>query len=142
MADLSMVDKVKLFFSTAVSTPFFIAYAFVGLLLIVFMIIDIKKHKKFSKIIYIISGIFLITFFFIKYFNIILKVIDSFIEIVLKALYFPNLGLYVLMLIIMNATFIYHIISIKVYKSSKILTFFFFITNSCFFLEVIWNPEK
>ena len=137
MADLSMVDKVKLFFSTAVSTPFFIAYAFVGLLLIVFMIIDIKKHKKFSKIIYIISGIFLITFFFIKYFNIILKVIDSFIEIVLKALYFPNLGLYVLMLIIMNATFIYHIISNKVYKSSKIITYIVSIIVDFIFIMII-----
>ena len=69
MADLSIVEKIKLLFNTAISTPFFVSYAVVGILLVVFMIIDIKKHRKFSKIIYIISGVFLITFFLIKYFN-------------------------------------------------------------------------
>ena len=82
MADLSIVEKIKLLFNTAISTPFFIIYAIVGILLIIFMIIDIRKHKKFSKFIYIFTGIFLITFFLIKYFNIIIKVIDSFIEII------------------------------------------------------------
>lgn len=122
MADLSIVDKIKLLFNTAISTPFFIAYAVIGILLVVFMIIDIRRKKKFSKIIYIISAVFLITFFFIKYFNIILKVIDSFIEIILKALYFPNLGIYVIMLIITNVTFIYNMISKKTYKSNKIIS--------------------
>ena len=122
MADLSIVDKIKLLFNTAISTPFFIAYAVIGIFLVVFMIIDIRRKKKFSKIIYIISAVFLITFFFIKYFNIILKVIDSFIEIILKALYFPNLGIYVIMLIITNVTFIYNMISKKTYKSNKIIS--------------------
>ena len=122
MADLSIVEKIKLLFNTAISTPFFIFYALVGILLIIFMIIDIKKNKKFSKIIYIISSIFLITFFLIKYFNVIVKIIDSFIEIILKALYFPNLGIYVMMLIIINGTLIYHLISKKVYKSSRIIS--------------------
>ena len=122
MADLSIIQKVKLFFNTAISTPFFILYAVIGILLVVFMIIDLKKKNKFSKIIYIISGLFLISFFFVKYFNIILKVIDSFVEIVLKALYFPNLGIYVVMLIITNGTFIYNLISKKTSTSSKITT--------------------
>ncbi|MBQ9013142.1 MAG: hypothetical protein IJ094_06210 [Bacilli bacterium] len=122
MADLSIVEKIKLFFNTAISTPFFIGYAVIGILLVVFMIFDIRKKKKFSKIIYIVSGIFLISFFFIKYFNIILKVLDSFVEIIMKALYFPNLGIYIVMLIITNGTFIYNLISKKSSKASKITT--------------------
>ena len=137
MADLSIFDKIKLFFNTAVSTPFFIAYAIVGLLLIVFMIADIKKYKKFSKIIYIISGIFLSTFFFVKYFSVILKIVDSFIEIVLKALYFPNLGIYIIMLIIINITFIYHILSKKVYKSSKVIASIITIIVDFIFIMII-----
>lgn len=122
MADLSITQKIKLFFNTAVSTPFFILYAVIGIFLVVFMIFDIKKKKRFSKVIYILSGLFLISFFFIKYFNVILKVIDSFVEIILKALYFPNLGIYVVMLIITNGTFIYNVISKKTSKSAKITT--------------------
>lgn len=121
MADLSIVEKIKLLFNTAISTPFFISYAVIGILLVIFMIIDIRKHKKFSKFIYIISGVFLFTFFLIKYFNIIIKVLDSFIEILLKALYFPNLGIYIIMLIITNVTFLYNMISKKAYKSNKII---------------------
>ena len=122
MADLSITQKIKLFFNTAVSTPFFILYAVIGIFLVVFMIFDIKKKKRFSKVIYILSGLFLISFFFIKYFNVILKVIDSFVEIILKALYFPNLGIYVVMLIITNGTFIYNLISKKTSKSAKGIT--------------------
>ena len=113
MADLSIIQKIKLFFNTAVSTPFFILYAVIGIFLVVFMMFDIKKKKRFSKVIYILSGLFLISFFFIKYFNVILKVIDSFVEIILKALYFPNLGIYVVMLIITNGTFIYNLITLN-----------------------------
>ena len=102
MADLSIVEKIKLLFNTAISTPFFIIYAIVGILLIIFMIIDIRKHKKFSKFIYIFT--------------------DSFIEIIMKALYFPNLGIYVVMLIITNVTFVYSMINRKVYKSNKIIS--------------------
>lgn len=137
MADLSIVEKIKLFFNTAVSTPFFIIYALLGLILIVFMIIDIKKHKRFSKIIYIVSGLFLITFFLIKYFNIIVKVFDSFIEILLKALYFPNLGIYIIMLIIINGSFIYHIINRNVYKSSKIICSVFTVLIDFLFIMIV-----
>lgn len=137
MADLSIVEKIKLLFNTAISTPFFISYALVGILLVVLMILDIKKHKKFSKIIYIISGLFLITFFLIKYFNVFIKVIDSFIEIILKALYFPNLGIYIMMLIIINITFIYHLISKKVYKSSKIIASIIAILIDFIFIMII-----
>lgn len=137
MADLSVVEKIKLFFNTVISTPFFIAYAVVGLFLISLMIIDIKKHKKFSRLIYIVSFIFLLSFFLIKYFNIVLKVVDTFVEIILKALYFPNLGIYVVMLIIINATFIYHMFSKKTYKSSKIVTSIINILIDFIFIMII-----
>ena len=122
MADLSIIQKIKLLFDTAISTPFFITYALTGIIIIIFMIIDIKKQKKFSKFIYIVSGIFLITFFIVKYFNLLLKVIDTFVEILLKALYFPNLGIYIVMLMIVNITFIYNVISKKSTKASKIVS--------------------
>ena len=137
MADLSIVEKIKLFFNTVISTPFFIAYAAFGILLIIFMILDIKKHKKFSKIIYIVSGLFLISFFVIKYFNIIAKIIDTFIEIILKALYFPNLGIYIIMLLITNFTFIYYMISKKTYKSCKIISSIINIIIDFIFIMII-----
>ena len=116
-----MIKKIKLVFDTAISTPFFIVYAIFGLILVGLIIFDIKKDKKISRILYILCTIFLVTFFIIKYFDVIIKVIDSFIEILLKTLYFPNLGIYITMLVITNLTFIFTMISKKSYKTHKII---------------------
>lgn len=122
MADFSIIQKIKLVFDTVISTPFFIFYAIIGMFLVGLIIFDIKKHKKISKIVYILCLVFLVTFFFIKYFNTIIKIFDSFIEIFMKALYFPNLGIYITVLIIINLTFVFIMISKKSYKASKIIT--------------------
>ena len=122
MADFSMIKKIKLVFDTAISTPFFIVYAILGLILVGLIIFDIKKYKKISRILYIVCIIFLATFFIIKYFDVIIKVIDSFVEILLKTLYFPNLGIYITILIITNLTFVFTTISEKSYKIYKIIS--------------------
>ena len=122
MADFSIIKKIKLVFDTAISTPFFIVYAILGLILVGLIIFDIKKYKKISRILYIVCIIFLVTFFIIKYFDVIIKVIDSFVEILLKTLYFPNLGIYITILIITNLTFVFTTISEKSYKIYKIIS--------------------
>ena len=122
MADFSIIKKIKLVFDTAISTPFFIVYAILGLILVGLIIFDIKKYKKISRILYIVCIIFLATFFIIKYFDVIIKVIDSFVEILLKTLYFPNLGIYITILIITNLTFVFTTISKKSYKIYKVIS--------------------
>ena len=122
MADFSIIKKIKLVFDTAISTPFFIVYAILGLILVGLIIFDIKKDKKISRILYIVCIIFLATFFIIKYFDVIIKVIDSFVEILLKTLYFPNLGIYITILIITTLTFVFTTISEKSYKIYKIIS--------------------
>lgn len=117
-----MIKKIKLVFDTAISTPFFIVYAILGLILVGLIIFDIKKYKKISRILYIVCIIFLATFFIIKYFDVIIKVIDSFVEILLKTLYFPNLGIYITILIITNLTFVFTTISKKSYKIYKVIS--------------------
>lgn len=142
MADFSIFQKLRVFFNTVISTPFFIFYAVLGIALISIMIFDIRKHKKFSKIVYITSFIFLFTFFLIKYFNIILKFLDSFIELILNTLYFPNLGLYIGMLIILNITLLLIIISKKISKSSKICTTIISIIVDFIFILIVGIVSK
>lgn len=121
MADFSIIEKIKLLFDTVISTPFFIFYFVFGFAILFLLIVDIKKNKKISKIAYIISLIFLASFFLISYFSTIVKVMDSFIEIIIKALYFPNLGIYITMLLLLNITFIITIISKNSMKFKKIV---------------------
>ena len=122
MADFSVVKKLKLLFDTVISTPFFIFYFVVGLITLYLIIVDIKKNKKISKIGYISSIILLINFFLINYFTTIIKVLDVFVEIILKALYFPNLGIYISMLIIVNFTFLIVLLSKNNKMFKKIIT--------------------
>lgn len=136
MADFSIIQKIKLLFDTVVSTPFFIVYALFGILLVVFIVFDIKKKKKISKIMYILSFLFLLTFFTIKYFSVIIKLLDSFVEIILKALYFPSLGLYILMLIIANLT-LFIVLIRKFFKSYKITTVIFVSLLDFIFVMII-----
>lgn len=122
MADFSVVEKIKLFFDSVISTPFFLCYAIVGILLIILMILDIKKKKKFSKLIYILCLTFLFSFVVIKYFKYIIKIFDTFIEIVIKTLYFPNIAIYLVMLLISNITFLVILFSKKNIRSYKIIS--------------------
>lgn len=122
MADFSIIEKIKLFFDSVISTPFFLCYAIAGIILISLMIIDIKKKKKFSKLIYILCLTFLFSFVVIKYFKYIIKIFDTFIEIVIKTLYFPNIAIYLVMLLISNITFFIILFSKKNIKSYKVIT--------------------
>ena len=122
MADLSIVEKVKLFFETVVSTPFFLIYAILGIVLAIIMIVDIKKHKKISSILYFMVFSFLTTFVLIRYFSVIVNIIDTFIEVIVKALYFPSIGFYITMLLVSNATFLVLFFSKKAKKSYKIVS--------------------
>ena len=121
MADFSIIQKIKLFFDTIVSTSFFMISAIIGLLLLVLMIYSIKKKKKISKIVYIVSLSFLGVFVFVKYFNIIVKFFDTFIEMIINLLYFPSLGLYVTILLVSNLFFVFLFFFKKTYKSYKLV---------------------
>lgn len=122
MADFSIVEKIKLFFDSVISTPFFIVYAIIGILLMVMMILDIRRKKKISKLVYILCLTFLASFVIVKYFEYIIKIIDTFVEIIIQTLYFPNIAIYLVMLLISNITFFVIWFSKKNIKSYKIIS--------------------
>ena len=137
MADFSIIQKIKVLFSTVVSTPFFIFYFLFGLCVLYLIIFDIKKNKKISRIAYIISLAFLFSFFLISYFSTVVQVIDSFVEIIIKALYFPNLGIYITMLLIINITCVALMISKKSIKFKKIVSIIATLLVDLFFIMII-----
>lgn len=137
MADFSIIQKLKLALNAAVSTPFFIIYAVFGLILVFLIIFDLKKHKKISKIIYIVSLIFLFTFFTIKYFSVLVKILDSVVEIFVKTIFFPSLGIYIAMLIMTNITMILVILSRNRHKIEKTITVIISILINILFVIII-----
>lgn len=116
MADFSIIQKIKLFFETVVSIPFFLFYSFSGIFLLIIMIINIRKKRKLNRILYFLSLLFFLSFVVIKYFDVIVNVFDTFIGNVVKAVYFPSFGLYITLLIISNILFVFSFFS-KTFKN-------------------------
>lgn len=136
MANYSFFDKIVILFKTIISKPFFFLSAVIGLILAILMIIDIVKRKKIRKRYYIAAWFFIFLFIVTKYMNVIPILVDNLINQVFLTLYFPSIGVYMLLLIIVNIGFIYTLIK-NINKSYKILTGIISIILDLLFILII-----
>lgn len=121
MANISFVDKIKILFNTIFSNPFLSLSAVLGIILAVLMIIDIIKHKKIRRKYYIAAWFFIFLFIIVRYYKVFPLLVDNLINQVFMTLYFPNIGVYMMLLIIINISFIYCLAK-NIHKSYKVLT--------------------
>lgn len=136
MANFSFIDKIKILFNTILSTPFFSLSALIGIILAILMIIDIIKHKKIRKRYYIAAWFFIFIFIITKYSKVIPTLLDNLINQIFMALYFPSIGVYMFLLIIINIGFIYSLIK-NIHKSYKILSGIISIIMDLLFILII-----
>ena len=102
MLKLTFFDKLKILFELVLSSPFFI-FLFIFSLLALCILLDLKdKNKKKMKI--SIVGIYIIVLLamIIKYHTEVFSVIDYFVNNIFILFYFPNLAIYVAMMIFTN----------------------------------------
>ena len=121
MANISFVDKIKILFNTIFSNPFLSLSAVLGIILAVLMIIDIIKHKKIRRKYYIAAWFFIFLFIIVRYYKVFPLLVDNLINQVFMTLYFPNIGVYMMLLIVINISFIYCLAK-NIHKSYKVLT--------------------
>lgn len=121
MANISFVDKIKILFNTIFSNPFLSLSAVIGIILAVLMIIDIIKHKKIRRKYYIAAWFLIFLFIIVRYYKVFPLLVDNLINQVFMTLYFPNVGVYMMLLIIINISFIYCLAK-NIHKSYKVLT--------------------
>ena len=108
MTNYSVFDKFKILFKTILSNPFFSVSAIFGIILAVLMVLDIVKRKKISKRYYVAAWFFIFIFIATKYMKVIPKLIDNLINQIFMTLYFPSIGVYMFLLIVINVGFIYN----------------------------------
>lgn len=123
MDNLSLIEKIKILMNMVVSSPLFLSCFSVAIFLLIVYIICIKKDKQINKWIFISIWIILLLLLLINYFNIILIVIDNLFDALFMALYFPNLYVYLSILIITNTAFICSLIKKNIKKAYKITNF-------------------
>ena len=121
MEDVSFIDKLSILSDMILSSPLFII--FVTIFEIGLVIFLLFKRKKFKINKWVVIGIWIVILLFliIFYNKVFLNLLDNFINYIFNALYFPNLAVYSIILIVSNIFFIMAILNKKIDKSHKII---------------------
>ena len=123
MNDFSLVEKLEILMNIIATSPLFLFCTMMSIAVLILFIICIKKDKKINKWIFISIWALLILVLIIKYNSIFINIIDSLFDSIFMVLYFPNITVYIIILLIINASFLYSLISRKVSKINKIINF-------------------
>ena len=123
MEYVSLIDKFKTLMNIIISSPLFLFCSMMGVAVLIYYIISIKKDPKINKWIFISIWLVLAILVLINYNEVVFKVIDNLFDDIFTALYFPNLTIYVIIISITNFFFFYSIFSKRVKKGNKILNF-------------------
>jgi len=137
MVELSILDKLKMFINTAISSPFFLVSIILGIVLILIMVLDILKFKKMHRYFYIICWCVVFLLIVIKYGKSILNITDNLFEKILEALYFPNFIVYTIIFLISNIYFLFTFFKKRVRRSFRIIGIINVILIDILFLMVI-----
>jgi len=121
MNDFSLIEKINILMELISSSSLFLFFSMIGISLLIFFIVCIIKNKRVNKWIYITVFSLIGIIIFINYSSIIIKILDTIIDSVFKALYFPNLPIYMAVLIISNTCLVLSLINKKEPKIRKII---------------------
>ena len=121
MNDFSLVEKINILMKLISSSPLFLILTIICAFLLIFGVVCIVLNKKINKWVFIIGLSLFVILMFINYSSIIFKIFDIIIDSVFTALYFPNLPIYISVILIINIYFIVSIFSKKQIKRQKIV---------------------
>ena len=121
MNNFSLMKKLEILMEIINSSPLFLFCFMLAIIVLIFYIINIKKNKNINKWIFICLWGILLLILVINYNDVVIKLLDGLFDYIFKILYFPDLPIYLIVLIISNMFFIISIFSKKIKKSHKIL---------------------
>lgn len=137
MNDISLMEKVKTLMNIIATTPLFLFCFMIGIFVLIFYLISIKKEKNINKWIFISAWAILAIVFIINYNSFVLKLIDNFFDILFMSIYFPNITVYFIILFISNFFFVFSIFRKKLGKKYKIVNFVNALIINLFFILIM-----
>lgn len=123
MEDYSLIEKINMLMDIITSSPLFLFCSMLAIAALILYIICIKTNTKFNKWIFITIWIVLVLILLINYMDVFANMTDNMFENIFKALYFPNLTLYIIILAIVNSVFFYSVFSKKIKRKNRIINF-------------------
>lgn len=124
MNDFSLMEKIQILMKLISSSSLFLICSILGIILLIIFIVCIILNKKINKLIFISISILVSFLLLINYGNIIVKILDTLIDSVFMALYFPSLPIYISVVFISNILFIFSIFDKNQTKTKKIINIF------------------
>ena len=121
MNDFSLIEKIKILMELISSSTLFLICSALCIGLLIFLIVCIVLNKKINKWVFISISVLIGLVLLINYGGIIIKILDSIIDSVFMALYFPSLPVYMVILITSNVFLIISLFSKKQIKSKRII---------------------
>lgn len=142
MDDFSLVDKLKVLMDIIVSSPLFLTCSMVAISLLIFFIISLKGDNKINKWVFVSIWIILGIILTIRYNSILLNLFDNLFDNLFMALYFPNITVYFLIIIVSNFFLIYSIFNKNMHKSYKIANIISAVIINMFLILIIDTVNK
>ena len=123
MEDTSILKKMSVLVNVIASSPLFLFCCMIGVFVLIFYIVSIKKKENTNKIVFIGIWLSLVLLLIINYNTTLMGIVDNLFDDIFTALFFPNLTVYIVILSIVNVAFFYSVFSKKLYKINRILNF-------------------
>ncbi len=99
---MSILDKIKVIWNTIInSNELKYIIPFLGVVLLVVILSFFFNKAKYHKV-YLLVYVFIITALMIIYFNPIIKLLNHFMDTIVNGLLFPNLALYIGIILVVN----------------------------------------
>lgn len=136
MTYLSIIEKIRILFNTLLG--FEDILVFMGIILVLTFIYCIKEiSSKCYIILMIISFIGIFGFSIVNNYDVLSKTFDDFATIIFRNIYFPNIYVYIGVLVISFIAFITSIFNVMLKKSYKMVNSIMFIINNILFVVIL-----
>ena len=139
MINMSLFEKIKCFFQIVVNNNSSLLIISILAFLAFLILFTCKLNRKLIKILYIMFYIGAILLIGVIYYEQILTLIDYLIENIVANLLFPNLAIYVAVLLVINSIVLITIFSNKIKFYVKSINIVCFVISQLFLYLIIDN---
>lgn len=142
MIQFSFSEKMKTLFELVSSSPFFLFLIVFFILLGIVLFDTIKYEKRKIKKAYALMYLAIFLAIIIKYNTSLLQLLDYLVNNIFIILYYPNLAVYILMIIISNILVIRAVFKRDMTKSLKIINIIFYCMKMFMMIIILDNITK
>ena len=137
MVKYTAIEKLNVLFTLIKSSPFFLTCFIISLFIISFVALDYKTTKKVRGKLILLCLIGAIGFIIYKYYKYLLSISDNLIEEIFMALYFPNLAVYSIIIVITNICLFTSLIKKELKSGFKIANIFSCVSIDFLFILIL-----